>query len=59
MTLSIKDTEHNSIECYHAEYRYAECRVPFIVTLNVIIMLSVVMMNVVMLRVVMPPIAVV
>jgi hypothetical protein len=57
MTLSINDTQHYSIECYYAGYHYAECRVSFIVMLNVII-LSVVILNVVMLRVVASLIAV-
>jgi hypothetical protein len=58
VTISINDTQHNSIECY-----CAECRVSLIVMLNVIvpnvivpnvIMLSVIMQNVVMLGVMAP-----
>jgi hypothetical protein len=53
VTISINNTQHNSIECY-----YAECRVSLIVMLNVIvpnvIMLSVIIQNVVMLSVMAP-----
>jgi hypothetical protein len=45
-------------KCHYADHHYAECRISFIVKLNVVmlsvIMLSAVMMNVVMLNVVAP-----
>ena len=47
-TLSINDSQHSSIECRDAEFRYAECHH----FLN--IMLSVVMLNAVMPSVVAP-----
>ncbi len=46
-TLSISDTQHNSIECH-----YAECRDYLNVMLSVV-MLSVIMLNVIMLNVIM------
>jgi hypothetical protein len=45
-----------SIKCHSCQYFYAECRVLFIVMLNVII-LSVIMLNVLMLSAVAPSIA--
>jgi hypothetical protein len=50
MTLSINDTQHNTI-CHYAECCYAKCRDFCIAMLNVV-MLNVVMLNVVMLSVV-------
>jgi hypothetical protein len=35
----MNDIQHNSIGCYCAECRYAECRVSFIVMLNVIMLI--------------------